>query len=176
MSLSREQIWLLKAAQRQARIADDEYRDTLENLTHLPGCRSSKDPRLTDDHLDTFMSYFEAIYWRGADAGTIPPPISNKQPFRQRNFWSVKNRKGQTSRDRFADEQLNGKTAALEASLAALGCGPAYCAAIKRKTGPGWKYKAALERTLHFKRAAVTASATGGAIGMAEDQSEKDPF
>jgi hypothetical protein len=153
--LTRPQQILLKRAQSQAAISDLEYRNALEDLTRLPGCRSSKDDRLTDAHLDLFMAYFEAIFWRGVDGGILQIAVKRNTVFGSRGYWAAKNSKAMTSRDRFAQAKLSAEIAALEASLDAVGYGPAYCAAIKRKSGPGWKYKAALERTLHFKLSAI---------------------
>ena len=68
--LSRRQQILLKRAQREAALDDAEYRDALATVS---GCRSSKDPEFTDRHLDVALAYFEAIHWRKADAGLLPP-------------------------------------------------------------------------------------------------------
>jgi len=87
--LSRPQQILLKRAQREAGLPDDEYRDALQTVT---GCRSSKDPQLTDRHLDLLLGYFEAIHWRKVDAGQhvfageLQPPCRPNAVFRQRGF------------------------------------------------------------------------------------------
>jgi hypothetical protein len=79
--LSRAQQILLKRAQREAGLQDDEYRDALEVVT---GCRSSTDRDFTDRHLDLCLSYFEAIFWRKVDAGELHTPCSAAAIFRQR--------------------------------------------------------------------------------------------
>ena len=71
--LSRPQQILLKRAQREAGLSDDEYRDALQTVT---GCRSSTAPALTDRHLDKVLAYFEAIHWRNVDAGELQPSSS----------------------------------------------------------------------------------------------------
>jgi hypothetical protein len=159
--LTRPQQILLKRAQQQAGVADEEYRDTLERFC---GVRSSTDPRMGDEHLDIVLSYLEAIYWRGHDAGHLPAPCKANAPFLQRGYWASKNPKHNTSRDRYNADELNVEIAALEGQLGReFGCGPGYFSAIKDKVIPEarrhmvWpaglvKYKAALERTLEAKR------------------------
>jgi hypothetical protein len=169
VSLTNPQKALLKQAQRQALIGDEEYRDALEIVTHLPGCRSSTDSRMMDGHLDALMAFFEAVYWRSVDAGTAAAPVSVKQPFRQRGYWASKNRKGDTSRDRFAGADLEHRIKGLQADLALLGYGLGYCAAILRASGPGWPYAAALKRTLAAKQRA-------GAGVAGEQKVGEDPF
>ena len=154
--LTRRQQILLKRAQREAALPDDEYREALETVS---GCRSSKDPRLTDRHVDLTLAYFEAIHWRKADAGHLQPSRGPNAVFRQRGYWARKNPGPQTSRDRYALPQLSREIGALETALAELGFGDAYCAAIREKVThgradahSGHLYKAALERTLRAKR------------------------
>ena len=160
--LSRSQQILLKRAQAQAGIADPEYRELLGSVTKLPGCRSSKDGRLADEHLDVLLSFFEAIYWREVDGGRLDAPAVLAQgdaqrlqglPFRARGFWQGRNRRGNTSRDRFAEEALRTETARLEQRLHEMGFGFGYVQAIRNKIVPfdGWKYKRALERTIAAK-------------------------
>jgi hypothetical protein len=153
--LSRPQQILLKRAQREAGLPDDDYRDALETIA---GCRSSTSPALTDRHLDTLLAYFEAIHWRGVDAGTLQPSCSATAVFRQRGYWAAKNTRQETSRDRFTGENLGQAIADLEDRLAALGCGKGYCAAIRANVCKGREdaralhlYRAALERTLKAK-------------------------
>ncbi len=151
--LSRAQQILLKRAQAQACISDADYRQAIEDCTGIDGCRSSQDPRLTDTHLDHLMGYFESIFWGLADA---PQRACNPTaPFRQPGFWADKNRRGNTSRDRFVASQLSDHIAALESELAGLGYGAGYCAAIRRRmpSASDAQYAAALRRTLASKRA-----------------------
>jgi hypothetical protein len=128
--LSRSQQILLKRAQREAGISDADYRDALELIA---GCRTSKDVRLTDRHLDKLLAYFEAIHWRGVDAGTLQPSGSATAVFRQRGYWAAKNTRTETSRDRFTGLNLQAEIAALESKLAALGFGSSYCSSIRAK-------------------------------------------
>jgi hypothetical protein len=153
--LSRAQQILLKRAQREAGLSDDEYRDAMETVTR---CRSSKDDRLTDRDMDKLIAYFEAIHWRAVDAGTLQPCGNAAAVFRQRGYWASKNTKQETSRDRFTGRNQSAEIAALEAELAGMGFGPGYCAAIRQNVckGPAdahtlHLYQAALERTLKAK-------------------------
>lgn len=156
--LSRSQQILLKRAQRQAGIDDAEYRDALE---HFAGVRTSTAEELIDEHLDLLLAYFEAIYWRAVEAGTLQPPCNRSEPFQKPGYWAGKNPRGNTSRDRYNVEGLGREIASLESRLASLGYGPSYCASIKDRVIPtahsGWpaglaKYRAALERTLASKQ------------------------
>ena len=151
--LSRPQQIHLKRAQQQAGIGDAEYRETLEALTHLPGCNSSKDARLTDEHFDMFMSYFEGIYWRRHDRQELPGPVGNAV-FRQRRYWAQKNQKGNTSRDRYTEESVGAEVADLEAEMNRLGYGLPYLQAMQNRIRPFSliHYRAALKRTLKSKR------------------------
>lgn len=153
--LSRAQQILLKRVQREAGLSDNDYRDALETIA---GCRSSTSSTFTDRHLDTLLVYFEAIHWRGVDAGTLQPSRSATAVFRQRGYWAAKNTRQETSRDRFTDTNLGQAIAELENQLAAFGCGPGYCAAIRKNVCKGradahaqHHYRAALERTLQAK-------------------------
>lgn len=156
--LTNDQKSLLKRAQRQAGIDEAEYRDILERYA---GVRSSTDPAVTDEHLDLLLAYFEAIYWRGVDLGTLQPPCKRGEPFVQRGYWAGKNPTGNTSRDRYNLDDVKARIATKEAELAALGCGRGYFAAIRARVIPNahgdWlqgqaKYLAALEKTLAGKR------------------------
>ena len=153
--LSRRQQIILKRAQREAGLPDDDYRDALEMIA---GCRSSTAPALTDRHLDKLLAYLEAIYWRALDAGQLQPSRSATAVFRQRGYWQAKNTPQETSRDRFTGVNLCEEIAALESKLTALGFGEGYCAGIRRKVTSGRTdahalhlYRVALERTLHAK-------------------------
>ncbi len=165
--LSKPQIWLLKAAQRQAGIDDAEYRSALAQLC---GVQSSKDRELGDSHLDMLLAYFEAIYWAGVDSGNLQPPLKGNEAFRKRGFWAQKNRSGNTSRDRFTRAQLAEQIVAAETMLMDLGASPAYIATIQNKVCQGHSdchtfqvYLAALNRTIKSrqKRAACTGTLAG---------------
>ncbi len=153
--LSRPQQILLKRAQREAGLADDDYRDALQTVT---GCRSSTSPAITDRHLDRLLGYFEAIYWRGIDAGTLQPSGSATAVFRQRGFWAAKNTRQETSRDRHTGLNLGQAITDLEGKMMALGFGAGYCASIRKNVTRGRDdvhalhlYRAALERTVNAK-------------------------
>lgn len=153
--ISRPQQILLKRAQREAGMQDDDYRDVLQMIA---GCRSSTSPALTDRHLDKLLAYFEVIHWRAVDAGTLQPSGSATAVFRQRGYWAAKNTRLETSRDRFTDLNLGQSIAGLEGKLAALGCGVGYCASVRKNVAKGREdaralhlYRAALERTLKAK-------------------------
>lgn len=145
--LTREQQILLKRAQQAAKIEDDEYRQTIEQFTKLPGCRSSTDKRLTNEHLDLLMAYFEAIYWKGVDGGRIAPLASPKAVFFRRGYWASKNTRLETSRDRFTRGSLVDQIAQAESNLGQFGFGADYFAAIKVRTKEGQPYLQALRRT-----------------------------
>lgn len=162
--LTNEQKSLLKRAQRQAGISDDDYRDAL-NL--IAGVQSSTDPRIGDRHLDKLMGYFEAIYWKGVADGVLDCPEKlvkmgmTRQwlPFLAPDYWKNKNSKQETSRDRYVQGGLAGQIADLEREMGKLGFNAHYCNAIRVKVTGGsangdnlWKYKAALERTLASKQ------------------------
>lgn len=154
--ITRPQQILIKRAQREAGLSDDEYRDALDTTS---GCRSTKDPKLTDRGVDLVLAYLEAIYFRKLDQGLLQPSCSPDAVFRQRGHWKAKNCGGKTSRDRFIESDLGCTIADLEASLAGLGFAASYCAAIRSKvmghrtdTSAQYRYKAALERTLRSKQ------------------------
>jgi hypothetical protein len=153
--ISRAQQILLKRAQREAGLSDADYRDALETVA---GCRTSKDARLADRDLDKLLAYFEAIHWRAADAGTLQPSCRLDAVFRQRGYWASKNTRQETSRDRYNGRNQGASIRDLEAGLATLGFGPAYCATIRDKVCQGRTdaaalhlYEAALRRTLKAK-------------------------
>ena len=160
--LTRAQQILLKRAQRESGLSDDDYRDALELIA---GCRSSKSPSLTDRQLDKIIAYLEAIHWRAVDAGTLQMSGSGNAVFRQRHFWAARNTNAETSRDRFNVSNAGRAVADLEKELAALGFGQGYCASIRAKVTHGRDdthathlYRAALDRTLKAKtRRAVRA-------------------
>jgi hypothetical protein len=153
--LSRAQQILLKRAEREAGLSNDDYRDALEMIA---GCRSSTSPALTDRHLDKLLGFFEAIHWRAVDAGTLQPSGSATAVFRQRGFWAARNTNQETSRDRFNGLNSGRAVADLEKEMAALGFGQGYCASIRTKVTHGRDdvhalhlYCAALQRTLKAK-------------------------
>ena len=152
--LTRRQQILLKRAQADAGLADEDYRDALEKVTGLAGCRSSKDDRLSDGHLDNLLSFFEAIYWQQEGR-------KESKVFSMRGYWASRNRRGDTSRDRFTQGQIQSEIADLEEQLAKLGFGKAYVGSIRWRIQPPtpWAYKAALERTLKSKQRAAAAQA-----------------
>ena len=154
--LSRSQVITIKRAQAQAGIGDDEYREALVRLT---GCRSSKDADLGDEHFDVVLSYFEAIFWRGVDAGALQVSFKADAPFRQRGYWAGKNRSGRTSRDRYTAAQIAEEIIDLECLLAALGLPASYSEAIRRRVcgedisvASLARYRSALKRTLRAKQ------------------------
>ena len=161
--ISRLQQILLKRAQKQAGLDDADYRDAIQQVTGLPGCRSSKDARLSDEHIDRLLSYFEAIYWRRVGLGELQAPCKPDAVFQKPYFWATKNTRLINSRDRYLASPANPvkqEIAGLEAGLARLGFGQTYCDAIREKVTPGNRqdahglhlYKAALKRTLAAKR------------------------
>ena len=153
--LSNPQKSLLKRAQREAGLSDIEYRDALGTVA---GCRSSTDPNMTDRDLDKLLAYFEAIAWRGFDAGTLQRSSSPAAVFRQRGFWSSRNTAQETSRDRYRTANSADDISRLEAELRELGFGAGYCASIRKKVTHGrndahalYLYGAALKRTIAAK-------------------------
>lgn len=154
--ITRPQQILLKRAQSEAGLPDEEYRDALELVTALPGCRSSKDARLTDEHVDSLLSYFEAIYWHKVDTNSGELQAGCKRVaavFRHRGFWASRNRNGNTSRDRYTVREMQREAAWLESRLQGLGYGVEYLESIQRKIAPFDVriYVAALRRTLASK-------------------------
>lgn len=147
MALTREQIVMVKRAQREAGIGDEEYRATLESLT---GCTSSKDARLSNRQFDVILAYFEAIAWRGRDRGELPAP-GRTGVFLRRGYWAGKNTAAQNSRDRYVRHEFQGDIKALEERLQGLGCSPSYLGAIRTKTRTVTAYRAALTRTLRSR-------------------------
>lgn len=160
--LSNPQKAMLKRAQREAGLSDEDYRDALQAVT---GYRTSTAPALTDRHLDKLLAYLEAIHWRAADAGTLQPSCSAMAVFRRRNYWSSKNTRQETSRDRYTNQNLTREIADLESQLAALGFGKIYCDAVRRNVAKGRDdahalhlYCTALKRTLKAKARLTEAS------------------
>ena len=164
--VTRKQQILVKRAQREAGLGDAEYREVLESVS---GCRSTTDGRMTDHHVDLALSFMEAIYWRGVDAGTLPAPSRAAAVFRQRGYWSSKNLQGSTSRERFSQANPARQISDLERALGDLGFGESYCGAIRAKVMAGnagtyslHLYKAALARTLRAKQAALIKASSAG--------------
>lgn len=156
--ISRAQQILLKRAQAEAGIDDVDYREAIETISGVPGCRSSKDPRLTDRHVDNLLAFFEAIHWKEVDAGALQPSCKPAAVFRQRGYWAAKNPMGNTSRDRFGESNIQPAVDAAESELNKMGYGLAYLCAIQNHIQPFSlaKYLGALNRTLRAKRAAAT--------------------
>lgn len=152
--LTQPQIWKLKAAQKQAGIDDEEYRAALQQLC---GVTTSKDAGLGNEHWDMLMSYFEAIYWRGVDAGCLPLPCKDTAPFQKRGYWASKNTRTETSRDRHNQAHVLASITQAENDLAAIGCGPAYVDAIRTKVTRGQDTPAALFRYLGALQRTYTA-------------------
>jgi hypothetical protein len=161
--LTRDQQILIKRAQAQAKIGDAEYRDAVALVSGIADCRSSKDARLTDGHLDKLMAYFEAIYWRkvavesGAVSRCLQGHLKPGAVFQKPGYWASKNQTGNTSRDRYVDGTKRSEAADLEAELGKLGYGSTYVAAIQRNIRPFSQvaYVAALKRTLNAKQKAT---------------------
>lgn len=147
--LSNDQKAIVKRAQRECLINDDEYRHILDTELGF-GVRSSTDPRLGDRHFDRILAYFEAIYWRELSEGRVTR--APKSVFTVPGYWASKNSLKSNSRERYAQRGLESEIQRLETNLYRVGCHPNYLAAIARKTGGrGWPYKAALARTLTAK-------------------------
>jgi len=156
--LSRAQQILLKRAQREAGLGDEEYRHALGLVA---ACRSSKDAALSDRHLDLLLGFFEAVHWRAVDAGTVRANGSPTAVFRQRGYWSRKNTRQESSRDRFLKNTIERQITEFESALAALGFGADYCQAIRARAVEGRRdphsqflYRSALARTLCSKQKA----------------------
>jgi hypothetical protein len=159
--MTRQQQILLKRAQKQAGLSDSDYREAIELVSGLPGCNSSKDPRLTNEHIDKLLSYFEAIYWKSIESGQLQGLSNGHAVFRKRHFWSTKNTHLLNSRDKYLASSANPtrqEIIVLEAELARLGFGQSYCASIRKRVTRGNEdqrglhlYKAALRRTLAAK-------------------------
>jgi hypothetical protein len=154
--LSNPQKSLIKRAQRQARLNDDDYRDVLQTVS---GCRSTTCPQVNNRHCDKILAYIEAIYWRKVDQNELTHAGDPRAVFQQRGYWSQKNTKQETSRDRYTQADASTDIEHLESDLAALGYGPSYCAGIRQTVTKGATnpralntYAAALRRTLKSKQ------------------------
>jgi hypothetical protein len=158
--ITRAQQILLKRAQHQAGLVDADYREAIATVSGMQDCISSTDARLTDEHLDNLLSYFEAIHWRKVDAGELQPSCKPDAVFRQRGFWAGRNRRGNTSRDRHHVVALGHEIQKLQEQLMGLGCSLAYFQAIEQRMQPFSlvNYKAALARTLAAKRRKLTSA------------------
>lgn len=150
--LSNKQKALLKTAQRDAGIEDADYR---EMMHHWTGCSSSTDPRLTDEGFDLLMGLFEGIYW-WQKTTAMGVAFHHSKVFKVDGYWGKKNPKGNTSRDRYAEQGLEADIAALEVELEGMGYGGAYLDQIKLRAGTLMvNYRAALKRTIAAKRRAL---------------------
>lgn len=146
---------LIKRAQREAGLTDEDYRDALEASA---GVRSTTDPRITNRGVDIFLSYVEAIHARKVAAGELQPSSRPDAIFKTPGFWRARNPSGNTTRDRFNGRGLADQVAELEARIRALGFDERYTAAIRSKVTHGlnddrslYTYCAALRRTLAAK-------------------------
>lgn len=160
--LTRAQQILIKRAQHEAGLDDTDYRSAVATVSGMADCTSSTDKRLTDAHCDNLLSYLEAIHWRMVDAGQLQPSCKATAVFRQRGYWAGKNRRGNTSRDRFMDDQAARQVVVLEDQLAQHGYGFTYFSAIQNKIQPFdvHTYLAALRRTLASKQRQGTNAAS----------------
>jgi hypothetical protein len=165
--LSNPQKALIKSAQREAELADEEYRDVLETVT---GARSSTDPRLGDRAFDKILAFLEAIYWRKADRDELQRLCKARSVFQKRGYWAQKNTRAETSRDRFTRDSLSAEIAELERGLAELGYGESYCAGIRKRSDQARSefaalhaYRIALQRTLTAKRRMVAPALSANA-------------
>jgi hypothetical protein len=129
--LSNDQKALVKRAQREASIDDEEYRQILDQELGF-GVRSSTDPRLGDRHFDRILAYFEAIYWRKVDAQEIVQKHP-KSVFQVRGYWASKNTVQSNSRERHADRALSSELNRLESALKLRGVHENYLYAISKK-------------------------------------------
>ena len=160
--LSNPQKALIKSAQRQAKLPDEEYREVLKTVT---GYSTSTEPRLGDRSCDKILAYLEAIYWRKVDKNEIQHAATERSPFRQPRYWANKNNREENSRDRFMQTDVSAAIRHSEAALAKLGFGPAYCATIRQNVTQGQSdphamfcYNAALQRTIQSKEAKLQAN------------------
>lgn len=149
MSLSPLQVRLVKAAQRAAKLSEADYHTALAAAARLPGCCSSKDPRLGDTEFDSLLSYLEAIYWRKVHRGE--DVAARARVFRVEGYWRRKNTRNHNSRDRYAEDNLKARLARAENALLAAGKDPHYLRAIRHRVGTDRGYLAALERTLSYQ-------------------------
>jgi hypothetical protein len=160
--LTRAQQILLKRAQHDAGIDDADYREALRTIASV---NSSKDPKLTDEHLDKLLGYFEAIFWRKVNQANADHAARVSKVFQRPGYWASKNTKAENSRDRFATVVMKQDIASLERQLGELGCGLGYCAAIARNAHLDLsdpqdlaKYRYALGRSLAAKRKKMEAT------------------
>ncbi len=151
--LSRKQQILIKRAQAEAGLSDADYREAVAAVSGMADCRSSKDARLGDAHMDHLLSYFEAIYWKENSGGG--------EIFEEPGFWARRNRRGDTSRDRYTEGELTGRIATAEHQIIVLGFSQRYLDAIYGRIRPYTHraYLAALERTIAAKKRKIEAGA-----------------
>lgn len=148
---SQKQKALVKQAQRELGLADEDYR---LDLATLMGVDSSTAPRLGDRDFDRLLAYWEALLER-AEAGNVNHltlnirPLPARKIFRAPRYWRDKNNRHNTSRDRHRQRRLTADIRDLEAQLLHLGKDRAYLAAIDRNChADPIAYRAALQRTL----------------------------
>ena len=147
-------------ARRACRLDDSEYRDWVEQLSTIPGCRSTTDPRLGNREFDRMLATFEAIY----EASVHVPGTPRATVFQRPGYWQSKNPGENTSRDRYATGRIREQIQRAERDLFAHGYDADYCAAIRARATADTAYLAALRRTLritvHAPHATATAIAT----------------
>jgi hypothetical protein len=153
--LSKSQKALIKTAQREAELPDEDYRDLLETVT---GSRTSTDPKLGDRSFDKIMAFLEAVFWRKFDLGQLQRR-SDYPVFQERRYWSKKNTMAETSRERYSKNALTHEIAELERAMGELGFGENYCGAIRERVDTGrseiaalYAYRNALRKTLNSKQ------------------------
>ena len=150
--LSNPQKSLVKRAQRQAAVPEEEYRDMWRMVTGWEDCDTSTDPRLGDVHVDRMMGFLEAIFWRRVQEGALQPASKANAPFLKEGFWKNRNKAQSTSRDRYQKQRITTSIHELETKLQAAGYPMQKIIAIKRKLRyhDDWAVKSALHRTLMF--------------------------
>jgi hypothetical protein len=156
--LSADQKKLIKMAQRDLGLPDDEYRETLRSFFGVESCTA---PELGDEHLDKLLKFWEAVYWREVDrqrggeghtsASALPITFPSRV-FSTKGFWQARNQPGNTSRDRYIQLGIEAEIGAAELQLRRFGLPPSYCHAIRAKIKNPYQYLAALKRTIAAKQ------------------------
>lgn len=150
--LSNPQKSLVKRAQRQADVPEEEYRDMWRMVTSWQDCDTSTDPRLGDVHMDRMMGFLEAIYWRHVQEGTLQPASKANAPFQKEGFWKNRNKAQSTSRDRYQKQRITESVEDLKVKLMKAGYPVQNITALERQLRyhNQWALKSALHRTLMF--------------------------
>lgn len=141
---------LVKRAQRQANLDDEQYRDLWRVITGWEDCDTSTDPRIGDRHVDKMMGMLEAIYWLRVDQAQLTHAPGKHSPFLNREYWSRRNKAGQTTRDQYAEKRLAAECNSIALRLQSAGYPIQKIWGITNKlAGKGpVALKAALSRTL----------------------------